>query len=239
MRHSFMKLVIFDLDGTLTQTNEVDDLCFPRAFAENLGVADLNTDWSSYTHSTDTVVFQEAFTKRFGRLPTPDEGKSFEQRFVESLAELYASRPEMFAEVRGATALLRQLEQDSRWAIAIATGCWKRSAEFKINAAGLPASGLPRAYAEDGPSREAIVESAISRAMAYYEAEKFANIVLVGDRIWDAKTAQTLRLPFVGVGEKERAELLRQAGASHVAENFVNGARFLEYLDEARVPRHV
>jgi phosphoglycolate phosphatase-like HAD superfamily hydrolase len=62
---------------------------------------------------------------------------------------------------------------------------------------------------------------------------------LVGDRIWDAKTAQTLRLPFVGVGEKERAELLRQAGASHVAENFVNGARFLEYLDEARVPRHV
>ena len=163
-----MKLVIFDLDGTLTQTNEVDDLCFPRAFVENLGVIDLNTDWSTYTHSTDTVVFQEAFAQNFRRHPTPDEAKAFEQRFVESLAELYASHPAMFAEVRGAVALLNQLEQDSQWAIAIATGCWKRSADFKIDAAGIPATGLPMAFAEDGPSREAIVEAAVRRAIPHY-----------------------------------------------------------------------
>jgi phosphoglycolate phosphatase-like HAD superfamily hydrolase len=230
-----MKLVIFDLDGTLTQTNEVDDLCFPRVFAENLGVADLNTDWSSYTHSTDTVVFQEAFAERLGRSPTAQEAQAFEQRFIESLAELHASRPEMFAEVRGATALLRQLEQDSRWAVAIATGCWKRSAEFKIHAAGLPAFGIASAFAEDGPSRHAIVESAIRRTMAYHD-QTFANIVLVGDRIWDVKTAQTLRLPFVGVATTEPAELLRRAGAGFVVENYLNAPGFLQCLEEATVP---
>jgi len=231
-----MKLVIFDLDGTLTQTNEVDDLCFPWAFAENLGVIDLNTDWSTYTHSTDTVVFQEAFAQRFRRHPTPDEAKSFEQRFVESLAELYASRPAMFAEVQGATALLKQLEQDTRWAIAVATGCWKRSADFKVDAAGIPATGLPMAFAEDGPSREAIVETAVRRAILHYRRQYFERIVLVGDRIWDLKTAQTLGLPFVGVADGEPAALLRQAGASHIVENFLNGPCFMRTLDEARVP---
>ena len=231
-----MKLVIFDLDGTLTETNEVDDLCFPRAFAENLGVIDLNTDWSTYTHSTDTVVFQEAFAQRFRRHPTPHEAKSFEQHFVESLAELYASRPAMFAEVHGATALLKQFEQDTRWATAIATGCWKRSADFKIDAAGIPAAGVPMAFAEDGPSREAIVEAAVRRAILHYRRQSFERIVLVGDRIWDLKTAQTLGLPFVGVAHREPAERLRLADASHTIENFLNGPCFIRALDEARVP---
>jgi len=231
-----MKLVIFDLDGTLTRTNEVDDLCFPRAFAENLGVVDLNTDWSAYTHSTDTVVFQEAFAQRFRRYPTPDEAKSFEQGFVESLAELYASHPAMFAEVRGAAALLNQLEQDSHWAIAIATGCWQKSADFKIDAAGISATGLPMAFAEDGPSREAIVEATVRRAILHYRQQYFERIVLVGDRIWDLKTAQTLGLPFVGVADGEPAELLCQAGANHIVENFLNARCFMRTLDKARAP---
>lgn len=182
------------------------------------------------------MVFQEAFAQRFRRHPTPDEAKSFVQRFVESLAELYASHPVLFAEVQGATALLKRLEQDTRWAIAIATGYWKRSADFKVDAAGIPASGLPMAFAEDGPSREAIVETALRRAILHYRRQYFERIVLVGDRIWDLKTAQTLGLRFVGVADREPAKILRQAGASHIGENFLNGPCFMRTLDEARVP---
>jgi phosphoglycolate phosphatase-like HAD superfamily hydrolase len=231
-----MKLVIFDLDGTLTQTNEVDDLCFPRAFAENLGVTGLNTDWSAYTHATDTVIFEESFAQRFERLPNSDESKSFRRHFVALLAELHASQPALFAEVSGASSFLDRLQRESRWRVAIATGCWKQSAEFKIEAAGLPTAGLPMAFVEDGISREEIVQAAVHRAACHYKQQLFDRVVLVGDGLWDLKTAQKLGLPFVGVAEGERAERLRQAGVSHVLENFSNWTRCLAYFDEARVP---
>jgi beta-phosphoglucomutase-like phosphatase (HAD superfamily) len=35
-----LKLVIFDIDGTLTQTNRVDEICFLRALAETHGIVD-------------------------------------------------------------------------------------------------------------------------------------------------------------------------------------------------------
>ena len=37
-----MKLVVFDLDGTLTRTNDVDGECFVRAFMETLQLPEVN-----------------------------------------------------------------------------------------------------------------------------------------------------------------------------------------------------
>jgi len=39
-----MKVIIFDIDGTLTQTNGVDSECFIRTVREVLGVTDFETD---------------------------------------------------------------------------------------------------------------------------------------------------------------------------------------------------
>jgi beta-phosphoglucomutase-like phosphatase (HAD superfamily) len=38
-----MKLAILDIDGTLTNTNHVDEICFTRAFAETHGVTEIGT----------------------------------------------------------------------------------------------------------------------------------------------------------------------------------------------------
>ena len=54
-----MKVVIFDIDGTLTQTNAVDSECFIRSVREILGVEDFETDWSQYQFVTDSGVAQE------------------------------------------------------------------------------------------------------------------------------------------------------------------------------------
>jgi beta-phosphoglucomutase-like phosphatase (HAD superfamily) len=42
-----MNLLVFDIDGTLTATNEVDTRCFARAFHEAFGIA-LDTSWHIY-----------------------------------------------------------------------------------------------------------------------------------------------------------------------------------------------
>ena len=46
-----MKLVIFDIDGTLTQTNEVDSRCFIEALQHVLGVEEFDTCWENYNSS--------------------------------------------------------------------------------------------------------------------------------------------------------------------------------------------
>ena len=43
-----MTLVMFDIDGTLTQTYEADEACFVQALREMFGFADIDTDWAGY-----------------------------------------------------------------------------------------------------------------------------------------------------------------------------------------------
>jgi beta-phosphoglucomutase-like phosphatase (HAD superfamily) len=54
-----MRLVIFDIDGTLTETAKTDEECFARSLAEVCGFGDVETDWSRYKHTTDSGIFHE------------------------------------------------------------------------------------------------------------------------------------------------------------------------------------
>ena len=51
-----MKLVVFDIDGTLTQTNEVDSRCFEEALRIVLGIEEFDTCWENYQFVTDSGV---------------------------------------------------------------------------------------------------------------------------------------------------------------------------------------
>jgi phosphoserine phosphatase len=56
-----MKLIVFDLDGTLTATNAVDDECFARALHIVFDIDLINTNWTAYSHVTDAGVMAVAF----------------------------------------------------------------------------------------------------------------------------------------------------------------------------------
>jgi phosphoglycolate phosphatase-like HAD superfamily hydrolase len=231
-----MKLVIFDLDGTLASTVAVDEECFVQAYAYSFGIDTLNRNWLDYQHVTDSGVIRESFANSFGRVPEPDEISKFIERFVGLLNDRFCKSVDLFGEVPGAASLLVSLRQDTQWGVAIATGCWERSARFKMKSAGLDGSDLPAAFAEDGPSREAIVRTAITRALVRYRQNDFERVVSVGDAVWDVHTAKRLELPFIGIGKGERAEVLRNHGASHVIENFLNHSDCLRCLEKARIP---
>jgi phosphoglycolate phosphatase-like HAD superfamily hydrolase len=102
-------------------------------------------------------------------------------------------------------------------------------------AAGIRTEGIPASFAEDGPARETIVEAAITRACAQYQSQ-FEKIVLIGDAVWDVRTALRLGLPFVGVAGGEKAVMLRNAGATNVIENFLDYVGCIECFDSAEVP---
>lgn len=231
-----MRLAIFDIDGTLTETNEVDSDCFVRAMADAHGVGHLNTDWGAYAHTTDSFITREVLRENFGRAPLEGELSKFKDCFVSHLEEICAGDASLFVEVAGASAALTRLRRESGWCVAIATGCWSGSALLKLSAAGLETEDVPTAFAEDGVSREEILLAALARAREAYGRESFDAVVSLGDGLWDVTAARNLGFAFVGVGRGARASRLRDAGAGHVVEDFKDYERLLLCLSGARVP---
>ena len=231
-----VKLAIFDIDGTLTNTNSVDDECFVGALAEAHAITGINTDWASYQHTTDSGITMQVFQERLGRDPEAAELDKFKSCFVRMLRERYKANSSSFAAMAGAAVMLNRLKAEPDWAVAIATGSWRESALLKLKAAQLDVDGIPAAFAEDGLSREAILLSAVSQSLQHYRLDNFAKTVSIGDGLWDVRAAQVLRFSFLGVGRGDSAVKLTRAGAKHVIEGFGDYDRVVSLLYDAEIP---
>ena len=231
-----MNLALFDLDGTLTQTNRVDGTCFVRALADALGISGVETDWTRYTHSTDSGLAWEICRESHGCEPEAAELDRFKARFLELLAEEAERDPEAFAPTPGAATALGRLRAEPGWAVAVATGCYRGSALLKLKRAGLDLDGVPFACADDLLTREEILTAARDAATARWSPDGFARVVYVGDGLWDVRACARLGLPFIGIGSGARETALRAAGASHVLPDLADYSRLLRGLAEAAVP---
>jgi phosphoglycolate phosphatase-like HAD superfamily hydrolase len=214
------RLVVFDVDGTLTDTAEADSECFAQAIVDEFGFRDFNPRWSSYTEFTDSSIIREVFEGARGEGPTPGEISRLIERFVGLLESAHEREPERFAPIGGAPALVSGLSADDGWRVAVATGGWERSARLKLGYAGIEIGDAPLASAEVSRSRAEIVRWAIDEAGRRLSDGGFGRVVLVGDTRWDLKMAREFGLPFVGVGRGDEGRKLAAAGADVVVEDF-------------------
>jgi phosphoglycolate phosphatase-like HAD superfamily hydrolase len=194
-----VKLVVFDIDGTLLDNLESEDACYAAALNEGLGLAALDTDWRSYEHVTDQGVAVEAYRRAFGVAPSAERIDKAIDRFLMLLTDAHAREP--LRPVSGAADLLAALPGHG-WLPALATGAWRRAARYKLAAAGLQVNSLPLATAEDGPSRVAIVQAAWTRAES--KSSPFERVVLVGDGVWDVAAGIQFARPWFGGNAPER-----------------------------------
>lgn len=231
-----MKLAIFDIDGTLTNTNGVDGECFVQAFAETHGITNINTDWSDYTHTTDSGITLQIFRDRFKRAPTESELNDLKQCFVRLLAKRLRNDSASFMEIDGAAAAFNRLRQNSEWTVAIATGCWRESALLKLKAVGINIDKTPAAFAEDAFSRERILHMAIANVQQKNDWCKLERIVSIGDGVWDVRAARNCNLAFLGVSSGETEVALRDAGAETIIEDFTEYNEFVCCLNVAEKP---
>ena len=223
-----MHLVMFDIDGTLTETMKVDEECFVRSFAEVFGFTDIDTDWSHYPHVTDSGIFHEVYASRMGRPPTALDVSRFRRHFIESLAVASSQSP--FAPVAGANRLLSRLASDGSHRVSLTTGSWRDSARLKMAGAGMCFDDHPAASADDALERESIMELSKQRAREWYGGP-FAGTVYVGDGVWDARACRAMGIPFIGIGSGVRAARLASEGAVRVFQDFSEDGLFLQTLD--------
>ena len=225
---SMRGLVIFDVDGTLSLTSEVDDDCWRDAAREVLGVTSMSTDWSTYSHSTDEAIATDLIRRGTDRISVDDLVHRVRDVFADGIRESLGRDPGLFRPVPGSPGVFKALT-DQGWSVAIATGGWRVTAEMKLAAAGVPFSGVPAAHADDAHPREEIISIAARRAMA--EVSHRIPTVYVGDGIWDVKAAARLGIGFVGIGEAASADRLRGAGAEVVLADFSDPSSFLAEVE--------
>src|SRR5213082_1198245 len=218
-----MHLVMFDIDGTLTETMKVDEECFVRSCEDVFGFADIDTDWSHYPHTTDSGVFHDVFTSRVGRSPTEQDVSRFRQHFIQLLAAASSQSP--FAPVAGANKLLSRLAQGGSHRVSLATGGWRDSARLKMASAGMCFDDHPTATADDALDRESIMALSKQRAAERY-GESFACSVYVGDEVWDGRACRALGIPFIGIGTGVRAARLASEGALRVFQDYSDADLF-------------
>ncbi len=201
-----MQLVVFDIDGTLTDTNHVDGLAFLEAWKAVYQIENLSTRWSDYSQSTDSGIFEEVFEKNFGVKAEDKDRALFRSTFVDILKKYSDTQPDFFKEVSGAKVLLDRLSAEGI-AVSLATGAWRDSGLTKLMAAGLDVSSIPIASAEDSLKRSEILQRSIERALVKYQPNKeFSSVTYIGDGIWDWHASKEVGVRFVG--RSDRGSLL-------------------------------
>ncbi len=209
---------IFDVDGTLTDTNRVDADCYIAAVESVFGIEDASGDWNDYADVTDSGILSDLVQNCLGREPSSSERKEFVSEFLSLLNIAHASDVSLFHPIPGADLFLKRL-RELGWQLAVATGGFEQTARAKLAHAGIDVSDLPFATANDARTRVEILEIAIERLHGKTSTIKDKPVVF-GDAIWDVEAATKMDLPIIGVGTGARAKELLNAGADAVVEDF-------------------
>lgn len=223
-----MKLVIFDIDGTLTDTKAVDDKCFISAFETTFGLDIQDQIWADLKNVTDWGITEEIIQQRLKRSPTTEEYAEMYLNHIANLAIEKQKDPLQFSAVAGANQFLQVLLNQSNYKVGIATGAWERSALLKLESIEINPKNHPFSNSDYHKSREKITLDTIAKAKQKYSYD-FEDIVYFGDGAWDYTTCKNLGIPFIGIDIK-KDEKLQKMGAKNVFYNFEDPTAILRVL---------
>lgn len=193
------QLLLFDVDGTLVDSWVAEELCFPRACEEALGLSGISTDWTSYRNPSDSGVVAELVESNFGRAATADDLARVERRFFALLQATYSERPELCREVNGASVAFERARALPDTVVAIATAGLLTTAKLKLTLAGLAIAGVEITTSNDAQAKVDVMRIAHERARTRAGVERFASVTYLGDSSGDRRWAAELGYDFIGI----------------------------------------
>lgn len=215
-----MNFIIFDIDGTLTNTMPVEDKCFFKAFELTFGLDITDQDWADYRNVTDWGITEEIMQKNFNRLPGDMEYNALKDTFLTLLKAEKSKDDTQFSEVPGAREFLGRLDTRPGYALGFATGSWSQSARIKLDTIGIDANQYAFSNSDHYKSREDITLHTIEQ-LKQRTGNSPDQIVYFGDGIWDFKTCQNLGIGFIGIDANGNNKL-KSLGAEVVFNNYLD-----------------
>jgi len=231
-----MKLVLFDIDGTLLWTDGAGRRAIHRALLDEVGTS-VPIERYRLDGKTDPQIVRELL-ELAGHPDASDEGRirAVCRRYVEVLGAELAKPTQSTKLMVGIVELLDALaghETDGRALVGLLTGNLASGAALKLRSAGLDAARFRvGAFGSDSPRRSDLPAVAATRAAAL-TGRTFAgpDVVIVGDTPEDVACGRGIgaRAVAVATGSYDTAAL-RAAGAASVFPTLADTAAVLDAI---------
>ncbi|MGE3536504.1 MAG: HAD family hydrolase [Candidatus Tectimicrobiota bacterium] len=205
-----MKLVLFDIDGTLVSTGAAGADAMRLALAELCGVPD-GFAGIEMSGKTDPLILQEALTRHcIDAAAVPVE--VFYERYIPRLRATLQETHRPRRLMPGVTQLLETLATQSDLVLGLLTGNVALGAQLKLESFGIWHYFRLGAYGSDHSDRNALVPVAQQRAQALL-GQSFApeQVYVIGDTPRDIACAHAhgARAVAVATGRYAVEELRR------------------------------
>lgn len=208
------KLIVFDIDGTLTNSVQPHQQAFIKAL-QQIGVKNIDSNFSEYKHHTDSYIAKVIYENDLKQEFYTSKLIEFEHYLMKNISRYDIS------EIAGAKNLIEHLNLETSCAVCYATGSLLQPALFKLNSVNIQFPKQLLVASNHIMEREKIVQQAIENAKNFYQADSFDRIISVGDGLWDLKTANNLAIEFIGIGTTNKRKLLDNGMLNHF-DNLVN-----------------
>jgi phosphoglycolate phosphatase-like HAD superfamily hydrolase len=206
-----MKLVLFDIDGTILLTAGAGRRAITAAIREDIGNGgalgeirfDGKTDPQIVTELLQTSGLEGPFA--------PARVEAICRRYVELLADELQRPTTRTTVMPGIRELLGRLEQEDNVLLGLLTGNVERGAALKLRAAGIdPGRFRVGAYGSDAAHRPGLPPIAAQRAARFFgRVPAGPEVVIIGDTPADIACGECIdaRALAVATGGHSRAEL--------------------------------
>ncbi len=184
--------VIFDVDGTLVDSDALDGELFLQAVSDVLGEVTFRDDWVDYPHVSDAGILADILQDNGFTAGTGLEQK-VRDRFGALIISALNEAP--CQALPGATGVTAQLAKRPETALGVATGGWGHTARAKLVSAGFNTGTWTIASSDDHHERTSIMRSCLARL-----PDRGRRTVYFGDGMWDLRACEELGWAFVGVG---------------------------------------
>jgi phosphoglycolate phosphatase-like HAD superfamily hydrolase len=184
--------IIFDVDGTLVDSDPFDVKLYIEAVRATFGEVTIHDDWKLYKHATDAGILKQILEEnglRAARAAVARVRKVFGGKVRE-----YLDRGGTCVPVPGAVEAVVRLKEE-QFRVGIATGGWGRTARMKLERAGIPFRGLPLASSDYDLDRVKIMRECLRRLSGDPR-----RAIYVGNGDWDRRASLEAGWAFIGVG---------------------------------------
>ncbi|MCA9751330.1 MAG: haloacid dehalogenase-like hydrolase [Gemmatimonadetes bacterium] len=207
-----MRVLLFDIDGTLLLTGGAGFVALRRIFADLYGVEDAVRD-IEFHGRTDPLILDSIAERHLGRRLSTDEARRVEERYVTELGPCLDSS-EGFQVLPGVVGLLEALGTREDVVLGLATGNWERAAHAKLRRGSLDRwfdsnGALPAGYGSDAADRAELTRLAVQRARGI--AGPDAEILVIGDTIHDVRASAAAGVPCLAVATGNATEAVLEA----------------------------
>jgi phosphoglycolate phosphatase len=231
-----MRLILFDIDGTLLLTDGAGRRAIHQALLAEVGTAG-PIDGHRFDGKTDPQIIHELLSLA-GHADATDAARiaAVCRRYLDLLETELARADQVTRLLEGVPELLEALaapEAERRALVGLLTGNLERGAALKLQSAGVaPGRFAIGAYGSDAPERPSLPAIARQRAEQLTGREiPGSDVVIVGDTPEDVGCGRGIgaRTVAVATGRYDVAALAA-AGATHVFQNLADTPAVLDAL---------